>query len=75
VRIIAAWTRLEYERRWRSLAALVLLMALATATVLTAAAGARRGLLAGRSRAGRGAQSGHRAPTPARQVMTARPAS
>jgi hypothetical protein len=28
VRIIAAWTRLEYQRRWRSLAAPVLLVAL-----------------------------------------------
>jgi FtsX-like permease family len=43
VRIIAVWTQLEFQRRWRSLAVLALLVALATATVLTAAAGARRG--------------------------------
>ena len=41
--ITMTWLRLDARRRWRSLAVLALLIALATATILTAIAGARRG--------------------------------
>ena len=41
--ISLTWLRLDARRRWRSLVLLTLLVALATATVLTAIAGAQRG--------------------------------
>jgi ABC-type lipoprotein release transport system permease subunit len=41
--IVVSWFRLELRRRWRSLAVLALLIAIAGATVMAAVAGARRG--------------------------------
>ena len=41
--ITVTWLRLDARRRWRSLAVLALLIALATGIVLTSIAGARRG--------------------------------
>ena len=41
--VIRAWLRIDLRRRWRSLAVLALLVAIASGTVFAALAGARRG--------------------------------
>ena len=41
--VVAAWLRLDLRRRWRSLAVLALLIAVASGTVMASLAGARRG--------------------------------
>ena len=43
MRVTATWLRLDGRKRWKSLAVLAVLIGLATATVLTSVAGARRG--------------------------------
>ncbi|MGF7235429.1 MAG: hypothetical protein ACQSGP_10810, partial [Frankia sp.] len=43
MRIVGAWLRVDLRLRWRSLAALTMLIAIATGAVLAATAGARRG--------------------------------